>query len=211
MPTTPTTDAIPSLAPVDLLYNAEQLDRFINATADTFSDRFGVSRLTLEGARNRLYAVAGGDRVDPTRNGLIDSATQFRGATDTAASLGGLAAIVNADTNTAASDGFIASDVDYLSTVNGASDAGAVVVIGPAASAIVRVHIAQPGLAGPYSVNASGAILAASAQMLRLDFAVEDDVRYVEIRESAPTEFDGTPGTGSARLVTVTGIKAAAE
>jgi hypothetical protein len=49
MATTPTTNPIPSTAPQDLLFNAEKLDQFVNSTAATYTDRFGVVRSTLAG------------------------------------------------------------------------------------------------------------------------------------------------------------------
>lgn len=48
--TTPTSKAVPSSDPLDLLYNAEKLDEALNTGALTYADRFGVSRKTLAGA-----------------------------------------------------------------------------------------------------------------------------------------------------------------
>ena len=47
--TTPTTEAVPSKQPVDLLFNAEKLDEATNSTSSTFTDRFGRVRRTLTG------------------------------------------------------------------------------------------------------------------------------------------------------------------
>jgi hypothetical protein len=46
----PTTSAVPSADPSDLLFNAQKLDEVINGTAESFIDRRGVERLTLTGA-----------------------------------------------------------------------------------------------------------------------------------------------------------------
>lgn len=46
----PTTSAVPSADPSDLLFNAQKLDEVINGTAESFIDRRGVQRLTLTGA-----------------------------------------------------------------------------------------------------------------------------------------------------------------
>lgn len=46
----PTTSAVPSADPSDLLFNAQKLDEVINGTAESFVDRRGVERLTLTGA-----------------------------------------------------------------------------------------------------------------------------------------------------------------
>ncbi len=47
---TPTTNPVPSSSPADLLFNAEKLDETINGTADSYTDRLGVARLTMHGA-----------------------------------------------------------------------------------------------------------------------------------------------------------------
>lgn len=46
----PTTNAVPSADPSDLLFNAQKLDEVINGSAESFVDRRGVERLTLTGA-----------------------------------------------------------------------------------------------------------------------------------------------------------------
>lgn len=46
----PTTTAVPSADPSDLLFNAQKLDEVINSPAESFIDRRGVQRLTLTGA-----------------------------------------------------------------------------------------------------------------------------------------------------------------
>lgn len=46
----PTTSAVPSADPSDLLFNAQKLDEVINGAAESFVDRRGVERLTLTGA-----------------------------------------------------------------------------------------------------------------------------------------------------------------
>lgn len=46
----PTTNAVPSADPSDLLFNAQKLDEVINGSAESFFDRRGVERLTLTGA-----------------------------------------------------------------------------------------------------------------------------------------------------------------
>lgn len=55
--TTPTTAAVPSKAPEDLLYNAEKLDEALNSAALTYLDRFGISRKTLAGAVASISAT----------------------------------------------------------------------------------------------------------------------------------------------------------
>lgn len=55
--TTPTTAAVPSKAPEDLLYNAEKLDEALNSAALTYLDRFGISRKTLAGAVATISAT----------------------------------------------------------------------------------------------------------------------------------------------------------
>lgn len=47
--TTPTQNDIPSSAAIDVRYNAEKLDEFINSDNDTYLDRFGVERFTIKG------------------------------------------------------------------------------------------------------------------------------------------------------------------
>lgn len=55
--TTPTSNAVPSTSPLDLLFNAEKLDESINSSSLAYVDRRGVSRLTLSGAIARISAV----------------------------------------------------------------------------------------------------------------------------------------------------------
>lgn len=52
--TTPTSTAVPSQAPQDLLYNAERFDEVLNSGATAYTDRLGVNRLTLAGAMQRI-------------------------------------------------------------------------------------------------------------------------------------------------------------
>lgn len=51
MATTPTNNPIPSEAPRDLKFNAGKIDEVVNSSSKTYLDRFGVSRLTIEGMR----------------------------------------------------------------------------------------------------------------------------------------------------------------
>lgn len=46
----PTTNAVPSSDPADLLFNAQKLDEIVNSGAASFTDRLGVSRMTAAGA-----------------------------------------------------------------------------------------------------------------------------------------------------------------
>ena len=55
--TTPSTVAVPSNLPQDLLYNAEKLDEALNSSALTYLDRFSVPRLTAAGATAQLAVV----------------------------------------------------------------------------------------------------------------------------------------------------------
>lgn len=54
MATTPTSNPIPSEDPRDLKYNASKIDEEVNGSADYYTDRFGVQRLTNTG-RNNLF------------------------------------------------------------------------------------------------------------------------------------------------------------
>ncbi len=46
----PTTNAVPSSDPSDLLFNAQKLDEAVSSSAAAYTDRLGVSRMTLAGA-----------------------------------------------------------------------------------------------------------------------------------------------------------------
>jgi len=46
----PTSNAVPSADPSDLLFNAQKFDEFTTGAADSYTDRLGVSRLTVSGA-----------------------------------------------------------------------------------------------------------------------------------------------------------------
>ena len=54
---TPTTNAVPSQSPIDLLFNAEQLDIALNSSSLTYVDRKGVTRLTVAGAIARISGL----------------------------------------------------------------------------------------------------------------------------------------------------------
>lgn len=51
MATTPTNNPIPSESPRDLKFNAGKIDEVVNSANLTYTDRFGVDRLTIEGLR----------------------------------------------------------------------------------------------------------------------------------------------------------------
>lgn len=55
--TTPSTTPIPSKLPQDLLFNAEKLDEGVNSTQQTYRDRLGVDRLTVQGAVDTFRAI----------------------------------------------------------------------------------------------------------------------------------------------------------
>lgn len=59
--TTPSNAPIPSSKPQDLLFNAEKMDELVNAVAQFYVDRFGVQRLTAQGAVDsmRAYSMRG--------------------------------------------------------------------------------------------------------------------------------------------------------
>lgn len=147
------------------------------------------------------------DAFAPTRGSALEYATQFRGAADTSGSLGQLGLTVNEASASAAGSRLAASDSDWASTVNGASLTGQqTVVIGPFPSNVLRVHLAQLGLAGPYVNNDSGPVLAASMQLATLVFDTALNIRCIEISVGPPTNFAGVSGTGSARTVSVRGL-----
>lgn len=52
MATTPTNNPIPSESPRDLKFNAGKIDEVVNSANLTYTDRFGVDRLTIEGLRH---------------------------------------------------------------------------------------------------------------------------------------------------------------
>lgn len=52
-----TTAPVPSSAAEDLLFNAQKLDEAVNSAAPAYTDRLGVSRMTLAGAVARISAV----------------------------------------------------------------------------------------------------------------------------------------------------------
>ena len=55
--TTPSTTPIPSKLPQDLLFNAEKLDEGDNSSAQTYTDRFGTNRLTVQGSIDTFRAI----------------------------------------------------------------------------------------------------------------------------------------------------------
>lgn len=144
--------------------------------------------------------------VEPTRGGVLATTIQFRGAADTASSLGALGLIVNASSDSAAGGRLALNDADWISEINGASSSGRTRMIGPYGSAITKVHIGQLGLTAPYTDNASGPVLAASNQMTEINWDSTLGVTALLIVEGGPTNFAGASGTGSARYVIVYGL-----
>lgn len=144
-------------------------------------------------------------RVYPTWNGLSLNTAQFRGAADTAASLGTLGLLINADSESAAAVDYEANDVTETSTINGASTLGTWRIV-PSASVVTNAYVGQLSMTAPLAIGTASPVLAASKQIMHFDFAEADNVRYVVWMEGPPTNFAGTPGTGSARMVTVYGI-----
>lgn len=55
--TVPTSTAVPSSAPADLLYNAEKIDEAVTSSALSYVDRLGVVRKTLAGAVATISAI----------------------------------------------------------------------------------------------------------------------------------------------------------
>jgi hypothetical protein len=55
--TTPTQLPVPSVHPLDLLFNAEKIDEGVNSPAQTYLDRLGVIRLTLTGATETFRGI----------------------------------------------------------------------------------------------------------------------------------------------------------
>ncbi len=199
----PTSSPIPSSAPEDLLFNAQALDRWVNSTGLTFSDRFGVQRLTRAGATAAISALLVGQRLMPEWNGLVIPSAQFRGATDASATLGTLGFVFDADNDAAAAALLVSGAVDENSTINGASPAGAWALV-PTPAGCLTVHAGQLGMTSPLSLATSGTIDAASKEFMRWDFS--EPVQWVYILEGPPTNYAGTPGTGSARMLSVYGV-----
>ena len=70
----PTTNPVPSTDPSDLLFNAGKLDEAVNSSANTYTDRLGVTRMTVAGAVNAMASDVGA--VESAKNtGLSDIAS----------------------------------------------------------------------------------------------------------------------------------------
>lgn len=142
----------------------------------------------------------------PTRDTALAYGIQFRGTADSASSLGQLGLVVNEATNASASTRLSLSDADWSSPINGATSSGTVSVLGPFGAPVLRIHLAQLGLADPYTVDDSGEVLAATPGMARLTWDAALNVRALLVIEGPPTDFAGASGTGSARTVSVVGL-----
>lgn len=179
----------------------------VSLKMDAEGDKFFADRREFP-----VYENTGGttetdySSIEPTRGGAPVTAIQFRGAADTAASLGTIGLVVNASSDTAAGNRLAATDPDWSSEINGASPSGRTRMIGPVGGAITRVHIGQLGLTAPLTDNASGPVLAASNQMTELNFDAALNVTSLLVVEGGPTNYAGASGTGSARYVTVYGL-----
>lgn len=78
MATTPTNKPIPSEDPRDLKFNAGKIDEEVNGSADYYTDRFGVQRLTNNG-RNKQFQDAQNQREYDFQQFLLNSGYQFLG------------------------------------------------------------------------------------------------------------------------------------
>lgn len=78
MATTPTNNPITSEDPRDLKFNAGKIDEEVNGSADYYTDRFSVQRLTNTG-RNNLFQDAQLDKENRFQQFLLNSGYQFLG------------------------------------------------------------------------------------------------------------------------------------
>lgn len=78
MATTPTNKPIPSEDPRDLKFNAGKIDEEMNSSADYYTDRFSVQRLTNTG-RNNQFQDAQEDKEERFQQFLLSSGYQFLG------------------------------------------------------------------------------------------------------------------------------------
>lgn len=77
MATTPTNNPIPSEDPRDLKFNAGKIDEEVNGSADYYTDRFGVQRLTNTG-RNSRFQTAQDERETEFEASQEDKEQRFR-------------------------------------------------------------------------------------------------------------------------------------
>lgn len=77
MATTPTNKPIPSEDPRDLKFNAGKIDEEVNGSADYYTDRFGVQRLTNTG-RNNQFQTAQDEREDEFVASQEDKEARFQ-------------------------------------------------------------------------------------------------------------------------------------
>ena len=78
MATTPTNKPIPSEDPRDLKFNAGKIDEEVNGSADYYTDRFSVQRLTNTG-RNNQFQDAQLDKENRFQQFLLNSGYEFLG------------------------------------------------------------------------------------------------------------------------------------
>lgn len=77
MATTPTNKPIPSEDPRDLKFNAGKIDEEVNGSADYYTDRFGVQRLTNVG-RNHQFQAAQTERETDFVASQVDKEARFQ-------------------------------------------------------------------------------------------------------------------------------------
>lgn len=89
MATTPTKNAVPSEAYVDLRYNSGVLDAFLNSQADTFTDRLGNEKETL---KSITVNAASAQQIEQAKNDAETAAASATGAASTASAQAAAAA-----------------------------------------------------------------------------------------------------------------------
>jgi len=156
-------------------------------------------------ALRQIAILATYERTFPTWGGLLAGSIQFRGATDAAGTLGTLGLVLGASSDAEAAVRLAGNDADEISTINGSSLGGLPHLIELPAP-VSDCHLGQIGMTAPYSLVTSGTVDAADKEFIRLLFP--EPVNAMLWTEYSPTDYAGTPGTGSARLCTVVGLVA---
>lgn len=164
-----------------------------------------------DGALERLRALAPAAGVWATVQPMWGAAQayiiQFNGVADAAASLGTIGAVIMPESVSSASTRLAAGACDYVSKINGASLMGLESeLLGPYGVPITEAYLGVVGRTAPYTLKNAGTVLAATPEMVRLTWAAEANVGAIRITEYGPMNWAGTPGTGSARFVIVTGL-----
>ncbi|WP_312999617.1 hypothetical protein [Leclercia sp.] len=197
MATTPTRNAVPSEQYSDLRFNAGKLDEFITSTEDEYTDRLGITHLTVRGIQNsvadallpenNLSDVQSTDSSLQNLGGGETGIAVFKGATPAAIRSTLLAAARGANSDITSITGLTTALAISQGGTGGTSASAARVALGAKANTgVTDASNAASGVTGEYlsgtlsstSLTSGAVVNAASLVLTPGDWDVNGAVQF---------------------------------